>query len=184
MRTTCTRLFLLVAFGLVLPLTALAQDPYAGQPLGQCLTDGDCAPGLICSAGAPGGICVGCTLDDQCIDSVCSPFGSCARDCADDLDCPPGLSCAANGLCRILSCSESCAVPLYGCSATSQCERVACPASPCPADTTCQNGFCMENRQIPAAVPGFGLGASVLTVSLLIGLSVSHWRRRAGEARD
>lgn len=53
----------LVAFAVLLPLAAEAQDPYAGQPLGQCLADGDCASGSTCTESAPGGICAGCASD-------------------------------------------------------------------------------------------------------------------------
>ena len=132
-----------------------AGDPFAGQPVGQCVENADCpnSPnGANCQQTAPGGVCLGCGSDDHCpSNATCTMFGACAIDCNDDGDCPPGAQCGTQGLCRITRCqNDVCPIPLFGCNDANLCSRIDCGADPtvCPAMTTCTNGLCVEDRAL------------------------------------
>lgn len=132
--------------------TGNGTDPYAGRPDGQCATTSDCpsAPsGPLCSAALPGGACLGCGNDSHCPSGTSCVVGTCVTDCDDDNDCPPGLQCLGGRRCAAVPCvAGACPIPLFGCSASDLCARVDCSgdAAACPADTTCNGSYCIEDR--------------------------------------
>lgn len=130
-------------------------DAFAGRPIGQCTADDDCPVGpngQMCSRALPGGACLGCGSDTDCPDGTsCSMFGACVGDCTSDDDCAPGLECLGSGRCAALACvAGTCPVPLFGCSDSDRCERIDCAdnAASCPAQTTCVDGICIEDRAL------------------------------------
>jgi hypothetical protein len=135
--------------------TADTGDAFAGRPLGQCTQNSDCPDGpngQVCSEALPGGACQGCGSDADCpAIASCSQFGTCVGDCSEDSDCAPGLYCTASGRCAAQSCvNGECPVPLFGCSDSDRCKRIDCStdATLCPEDTTCTNGWCIEDRAL------------------------------------
>lgn len=130
-------------------------DPFAGRPTGQCSSDADCPVGpngQMCSRALPGGACLGCGSDADCPNGTsCSMFAACVTDCSTDDDCPPGLECLGSGRCAALSCAaDVCPVALFACNGSNRCERADCSADPnvCPAQTTCVDGRCIEDRAL------------------------------------
>ena len=131
-------------------------DPYAGRPIGQCVTNADCQENnsnLTCSRTAPGGICNGCGVDADCPGSTVCNLGACAIECSSSNgqdDCPPGLYCLSSGKCGISWCTgDECAVPMFGCSASGRCARMECTAAmTCPENTTCVDDLCIEDRAL------------------------------------
>ena len=128
-------------------------DSFADRPLGQCTSDMDCKAQndlMYCNRAHPGGVCLGCGTDDQCPgDTVCY-VGSCVQECSTLTDCPPGLYCTGAGRCGASWCvDDTCSDALYGCGDTGRCARVSCSGSDdCPAETTCVEGLCIEDREI------------------------------------
>ena len=128
---------------------------YSNRPAGECVDISDCGGGnLICDRGAAGGVCSGC---GDCSD-IPGPnthtcvFGACVPDCSSDDDCPPGRACNSRGLCTVERCTNDvCPVPWFVCSAPDGiCERATCfNNEPCPAQTTCTNGICVEDHSLP-----------------------------------
>lgn len=129
------------------------EDPYEDRPMGKCITNLDCpimAQGYReCGRSVPGGVCRGCGEGECGIMAACM-FGTCQDVCDTKEDCAPGLTCSSQGVCAIERCQNNvCPTPLFGCSATGFCERIACAdQSDCPELTTCTDGLCIENRQL------------------------------------
>ncbi|MEZ4459850.1 MAG: hypothetical protein R3E66_09000 [bacterium] len=131
-----------------------ANDPYANRPLGQCAVDDDCPTnpnGKTCNRLLPGGSCGSCdAFNDLYCDDTCFN-GTCITTCSTSDDCPAGLRCLGSGRCGAESCQNGvCPVPWLGCSASNLCTRVECADDPnvCPAQTTCVQGVCIEDRQV------------------------------------
>ena len=129
------------------------EDPFAGRPQGQCVTNADCPQtpnGQICNRTFPGGSCSGCGTDTHCPDDTICNAGTCVTECSDQNECPPGLYCLGSGKCGSSWCVDSaCPVELFSCSEGNKCERQACSDTlDCPANTTCIESLCIENRQI------------------------------------
>ncbi len=126
-------------------------DPYAGRPTGQCTVDDDCPTnpnGKTCNRALPGGSCGACGNDSACDDTCFN--GTCITTCSSTDDCPPGLQCGGTGRCGAVRCTNDvCPIPLFGCSASGFCARVDCSnGQACPADTTCTDGLCIEDRSL------------------------------------
>ena len=128
-------------------------DSFADRPFGQCTSDMDCKAQndlMYCNRAHPGGVCLGCGTDDQCPgDTVCY-VGSCVQECSALTDCPPGLYCTGAGRCGASWCvDDTCTDALYGCGDTGRCARASCVSGDdCPAQTTCVDGLCIEDREI------------------------------------
>ncbi len=128
---------------------------YSNRPVGECVDISDCGGGsLICDRGAAGGVCSGC---GDC-SGIPGPnthtcvVGTCVPDCSTDDDCPPGRTCNRRGLCIVERCTNDvCPVPWFVCTAPDGiCERATCfNNEPCPAQTTCTNGICVEDHSLP-----------------------------------
>ena len=130
-----------------------AVDSFADRPLGQCVEDIDCKAQndlMYCNRTHPGGVCLGCGTDDQCPGETICYVGSCVQECGELSDCPPGLYCTGAGRCGASWCVDNaCADALYGCGETGRCARAACSgAAECPAETTCTDGLCIEDREL------------------------------------
>jgi len=130
-----------------------AVDSFADRPLGQCVEDIDCKAQndlMYCNRAHPGGVCLGCGTDDQCPGETICYVGSCVQECSDLVDCPPGLYCTSAGRCGASWCvDDTCTDSLYGCGETGRCARAACSgAADCPAETTCTDGLCIEDREL------------------------------------
>lgn len=127
-------------------------DPYEGRPLGQCVVADDCPDnpnGKICNRNLPGGSCGACGNDTVCDDECL--VGTCITTCGDTADCPPGLRCTSTGRCGAQSCVDDvCPVAFFGCSDSGLCTRIDCSAdaSMCPAQTSCIQGLCIEDRML------------------------------------
>lgn len=130
------------------------EDPYEGQPTGQCIESADCPETALgagsCSRALPGGACLGCGTDDHCPSGAVCNFGNCVTECGQDADCPPGLRCTSRGLCAAMPCVQgACPVPLFACNDSDLCERATCQEqADCPIQTTCQSGRCLEDRSL------------------------------------
>lgn len=130
-----------------------SEDPYEDRPQGQCNEALDCevmaGGSRSCTRTAPGGLCAGCG-DGDCGSMAECKFGTCQAICTSKEDCAPGLTCLSGGTCGIERCVNNvCPTPMFGCTASGYCERVACTQqSDCPALTTCTKGLCIENRQL------------------------------------
>jgi hypothetical protein len=128
---------------------------YSNRPAGSCVTSSDCGGGgLFCEREAAGGTCTGCG-DCSGIPGpnthTCT-VGACVPDCSTDDDCPPGRTCNRGGLCTVERCTNDvCPVPWFVCSAPDGiCQRATCANNePCPAQTTCTNGVCVEDHSLP-----------------------------------
>ncbi len=128
-------------------------DPYKDRPMGQCTETLECeimASGFrSCTRTAPGGLCSGCGDNDCGVMAECK-FGTCQAVCTTKADCAPGLTCLSGGTCGIERCVNNvCPTPMFGCTASGFCERVACTQqADCPELTTCTDGLCIEDRQL------------------------------------
>ncbi len=112
-----------------------------------CRGDDECTGDLRCSTEVPGGVCAGCSEDEQCGDGLRCRFGTCERLCEDDSDCSPGRSCTFGGRCGQLSCNQNnpCPAP-YECvgNFNRRCERPACNDN-----GSCAEGFvCNTSEQL------------------------------------
>ena len=93
--STLASLVLVIACGSGTPP---AQEPTAGgkSPVGgECKAEADCAAGLSCDTGDPGGQCQRkCEASADCgPGGVCSDEKKCYRGCQADTDCRTGYSC-------------------------------------------------------------------------------------------
>src|SRR6478609_2693408 len=102
MTTTLTRLITLFGFVLLSGCGATQGSPGETRkeadkhPIGgACGGDGDCANGLFCDKGDPGGMCqkkCGTTADCGA-GAVCSDEKKCYRACTSDVDCRNDYAC-------------------------------------------------------------------------------------------
>mgnify|MGYP001269169923 FL=1 len=128
-------------------------DPFQGRPTGQCTENADCPDGLngtMCSLALPGGACLGCGGDDDCPGVIECVFGNCVAACDTNDDCAPGLTCSGRGRCGAMPCVDGqCPVAFLTCNDSDRCSRQTCAdQGDCPAQTTCQGGYCIENRAL------------------------------------
>ncbi|RMG19540.1 MAG: hypothetical protein D6729_04980 [Deltaproteobacteria bacterium] len=132
-----------------------------------CQSGDDCAEGLACHAGLPGGYCIAqcwdgcpdgstctrfagqdwclrtCADDSECREGYVCRSGTCQPPCASDRDCPGGLSCQ-NGACVEGGIGAACASP-SDCAPGLSCAPSlpggyctrSCVDEPCPTGTSC-----------------------------------------------
>lgn len=106
----------------------------------QCVRDSDCPTGN-CDEERPGGVCRGCTTDQDCPGASVCVSGSCAHECVRDEECGAGRECRG-GHCFQATCPLN-DNPCDGhrCDAFNNCVRWTCDSS-CPPGFMCENSFC------------------------------------------
>ncbi len=142
-----------------------AGQPDAGQSadggfVGECLTEAQCAAGLLCVNHA----CVNCSATAACAAGSSCHGGVCLLDCATNATCPDGQVCRG-GSCGACQTSAECLDPALICDATGACthcqNRSQCPSgkacfasgcgtctldSDCGAGSLCEQGVCLTGN--------------------------------------
>lgn len=131
-----------------------------GGSLGECLTEAQCAAGLLCVNHA----CVNCSGTLACLPGFSCHSGLCQRDCTTNANCADGQVCRA-GSCGACQASVECQDSALICDATGACvhcqNRNQCPSgkaclatgcgactvdSECGPGSLCEQGVCLAGN--------------------------------------